>query len=301
MFHNFVSQFQYQPLRDLAWVLNSPHLLSERTGVACAKEIHRDDDAKNEWLLALDKQPEALLSYCSQTNHQRLGGYFEALLKFTLQQSSDVALLLNNWVVRDGKETLGECDFIFRDLRRQQIHHWEVTVKFYLYHQGHFFGTNVRDRLDIKYRRLRDHQLKLPQRPLVKALLKNQFGIEQLDSSVFFKGYLFYPLGFEGDQSNMLADDHLRGSWCHLPQLAEWCGRQALDCRYCMVPRLQWLSACFRKDESGVLDFLALSQVLSECFQLRPQGQLVVALKQGDYGWCEVARCMVVEEGWPVV
>lgn len=301
MYQDFVSQFKHQSLRDLAWVLSSPHLLSERAGVPLSRDVHCSIDERNAWLLALDKQPDALLHAVSQADQWRLGGYFEALLRFVLQQTEGVELLLNNWVVRDGKQTLGECDFVFRDIKRNQLHHWEVTVKFYLYHRGQFFGTNVRDRLDIKCQRLCDHQLILPQQPFVQALLKREFGIEQLESSAFFKGYLFYPLDFHDCTLKTLAADHPRGSWCHYSRLRVWCEAQDSDSRYWVVPRLQWLSGCVREEGEGVWDIPELLRQLSAHFQLHRQGQLVVALQRQGNDWHEVARCMVVMEGWPTV
>ncbi|NNN43280.1 MULTISPECIES: DUF1853 family protein [unclassified Vibrio] len=63
----------------------------------------------------------------------------------------------------DGK-TLGAIDFITKNRHTDAYEHWEVAIKFYLLHQGLWYGPNAEDRLDIKLAHMLNHQLSLSTR-----------------------------------------------------------------------------------------------------------------------------------------
>ncbi|MCX9448676.1 DUF1853 family protein [Vibrio cholerae] len=68
-------------------------------------------------------------------------------------------------LINEGK-TVGSLDFLAKNRKTEHYEHWEVAVKFYLLHQGCWYGPNAEDRLDIKLDHMLNHQLPLSQHPL---------------------------------------------------------------------------------------------------------------------------------------
>jgi len=207
-------------------------------------------------------------------------------------------VLARQCVFRDDFRTLGECDVIFRR-NHDFVLHWELAVKFYLYHQGAYLGPNVRDRLDKKCRHLAEHQLRLPHQSPIKEQLAKEFDIQQLDSQAYMRGMLFYPLEFSGAIPEGIASGHLRGEWCMLSQLACWIASHDTACRYRILPKMAWLAADVVTDESLLRGEDELLAELACHFASQQYGQMVVMLEAGELGWLEQQRCIVVADGWP--
>lgn len=298
MSQNKISQFRHREVRDLAWALSSPSILDETSGLPLAKIESLWGDDLNRWLSLLDVVPQPLLEHIASSQCRRLGQYFEALLLFALASSPDVTVLLKQQVFQGEGRTLGECDVIFRECSGRVLH-WELTVKFYLYHQGRYWGANVRDRLDKKCQHLRNHQLQLPHRPVLQEKLREEYGIQQLDSQVYMKGRLFYPLDFDGPIPVGIAEDHCSGRWCSISQLLSWGCRYGSESRYRILPRLQWLAEDYLHREDELLTLPELQKELEPCFWVRHQAKMVVMLMREGKVWCEQQRCIVVDDGWP--
>ncbi len=253
------------------------------------------------WLRGLDQHPEALESWLAQHASHRLGHYYEALLGFYLQHHPELQCLARNWVVRDGSlRTLGELDLLLRNIQGDVLH-WELAVKFYLFYKGNYLGPNVQDRLDKKYCHLLEHQLCLPQLPEVQSQLREVFEVDEVASQALVKGWLFYPLGgVQTVGSPLVVENHLRGTWCHLSQLQEWCDGQSEGVVFRLLPRLHWLSPDVCYESQQLLSVTTLTQRLHHYFREHDHAQLVAALHLQSDGWHETDRCMVVSEDWAV-
>ncbi|WP_193161651.1 DUF1853 family protein [Microbulbifer hainanensis] len=124
----------------------------------------------------------------------RLGVYFENLWAFALAHHPDYQLLYRNLPLRADGRTLGELDFVVRHLPSDTTEHWEIAVKFYLQVDAKYWvGPGLRDRLDIKLARMRDHQLPVIRTPATSALLQQQ-GIHIDRQWTLMPGRLFRPL-----------------------------------------------------------------------------------------------------------
>ena len=74
-------------MRDLHWVLTSPHLLAPNTIVPTLpdEQAARIAARSHSWLAALDADPSPLLEFLqSQRNVRRLGFYFELVATLLL-------------------------------------------------------------------------------------------------------------------------------------------------------------------------------------------------------------------------
>ena len=156
------SEFKHQSVRDLAWAVSSPPLLS-RISSACVwpdYQWYRQLNAEAQsWLTLVDADPAELDEMLAQQKDRRLGKYFETLWLYWLMRNERYQIIANNLqVIIDGR-TLGEIDFIVFDKTTKQTMHWEMAIKFYLgmgdtREMCNWHGPNLRDRLDIKVQHL---------------------------------------------------------------------------------------------------------------------------------------------------
>lgn len=206
--------FTSRPVRDLAWVISSPPLVSGEINdvhwwshEGCQSEFNDCLPA----LIQLDKNPQPLIDFLNKLKTARLGLRFEALIAYWLTISPNYTLLSKNIQIIEDGLTLGEIDFIIEELNSQKIIHLEVAVKFYLgtppYEDDYrWFGTNTKDQLGRKLDHLKQHQTQLSKKN------KDHFNHEINERHCFIKGRLFYPVGISSPPDGV-AENHLRGTW----------------------------------------------------------------------------------------
>lgn len=180
--------------RNLLWALATPDIAPEFPlpwlPEQRRRQLHQFFSA-SETITRL--QPK-LAANLQTLNSHRLGVYFEQLWDFAFTHHPDYILLARNLAVRSQGQTLGELDFVVRYLPDNAVEHWEVAVKFYLQVDGHWVGPGLRDRLDIKLARMRDHQLPVAQsRPAVEALRHRELRLDR--QWALMPGRLFTSLG----------------------------------------------------------------------------------------------------------
>jgi len=253
-------------------------------------------------------------------NH-RLGFYFEKLLAFWLEHIVQSSPFKKNVSVfqeikGSGRRTLGEFDFLFGQKDKQTLSHWEVTVKFYLCHEGGgggslWLGPAGQDRFDIKLARILEHQLRLAETP------EGRFAVERLstlpvNAEAFIKGYLFYPAAW-GDSvavdachqalslSFGVSLDHLRGWWLRLGEVIF--PKQFVNSKWLILPKLRWLSAawCADAESDMLLDDVGVERFCVHQLEKGNSSLLLAEMQRGIDGWFEVSRGFVVAPTWPVI
>lgn len=100
---------------------------------------------------------------------QKLGHLYEDTLALLLEASPRFDLLARNLQLHTGDQiTLGELDFLLRDLETDQLIHLELATKFYLAVDAPtglaLPGPDARDNYFRKLQRLRSHQLLITQK-----------------------------------------------------------------------------------------------------------------------------------------
>ena len=225
-----LGQFKHRQVRDLAWVIASPPLVSGTIFKETENETHwwSEEDCLAEFydcLLALhvlDREPSALINHLLALKNSRLGSIFEGLVSFWLRISPNFNELHQNIQIIEDKHTFGEIDFIIENIHTSEIIHLEVAVKFYLgcepYEDAYrWFGTNTKDQLGKKIDHLKNHQTQLSS--LYPKQLKKHFSTPIDKKQCFIKGRLFYPELCDTPPSNLeLAKNHLRGKWSYVDQ-----------------------------------------------------------------------------------
>ncbi len=243
--------FNNRQVQDLAWVIASPPLLS-----GSYNNVYWWDDAhcKKEFndclptLLALDKQPEPLLSHLAQLNSGRLGLRFESFIAYWIKISPNYQLIKQNIQIIESGHTYGELDFIIKDIHTNNIIHLEVAVKFYLgmmlgtqpsVDPYHWFGTNTNDQLGKKVDHLKQHQTQLSEK--YQDHLQKSIGIQIDEKHCLLKGRLFYPMGSDIPPQGV-NQSHLRGRWLQADN------HQFSNKRFVPIEKDYWLAELRQKE-----------------------------------------------------
>ncbi len=210
--------FKHRCVQDLAWAISSPPLISGTiagTSWWGTEQLEQEYQIYLPQLQKLDDEPSELEAALKETRSHRLGHYFEALVAFWLQTTPSYELLLNRSPLRNQHKTLGEIDYLVRDLRTRKVIHIEVAVKFYLgkaglNHMANWHGPGLKDRLDIKFNHLCHHQTQLSRKyPELVPYRVDEY-------ACIVKGRLFYPPSVEA-KTTFTHPNHLHGRWHSYP------------------------------------------------------------------------------------
>lgn len=255
-------------------------------------------------LRAWDTNPELGPAMLTEQPAKRLGHYFERLYECLLGDLLGWEILLKNQPVRNNGITLGELDFIVRNPGDGTIEHHEIAVKFYLGYcdtdqrEPLWYGPNARDRLDLKTRRLTDHQSQLTKRKEARILLQSR-GIETpVRPRIFMPGYLFYQPGAQLQPPEGVAPDHLRGEWLYIDELGGSGTAGAVDTQH-WVPLMKphWLGSWRQQERPNQQD----AEEALEMVRSRGIPRLFAALAPCPTTgtWRETARLFVMPRAWP--
>lgn len=169
--------------RDLWWVVSNPLLVS------CTEAEHLQKTLRHQVSAAMSSDDFGIFKEASSTFEQNvaLGRWFETLLHIALCVTYGRENVYKN--VYDGAG--GELDFVVKD--SQQLLQIECAVKFFLNLQGagsemaSFVGPAGKDRLDLKYVKMRDVQLR-------RGVPYRIGGGREVTPILWMSGSLFYPV-----------------------------------------------------------------------------------------------------------
>jgi hypothetical protein len=283
-------------VRSLAWLLDAPDLLDPQAPQWQGKIASLRDRLPhdiNDWLQALDNNPDDLHRYLNVQVFTRLGRYAEKLLAYYFEAWG--VLAAHGVQVRAGKNsTIGEFDFLLRD--GDGLLHWEFATKFYLLESSgagedadYFVGPNLADTLGAKMNKILERQLMLSQHPAAQVYLPAT--VKQAQALV--KGWLFYHRDEHADAAMCgISAEHCRGFWCALGEMEQMTAE-----RYAVLPRLHWLAPA-RLNLAQTMSKQQLLQQLATHFVHDTMPVLVVLLDvKGDVA-LESSRGFVVPDDW---
>lgn len=301
----FLSQFQHQPIRDLAWAIGGAPLLTPAGEAIIWPDHHWYSSQLADYLprlKELDSNPDPLTTVLGELKDFRLGAYFEALLGFWLSDPANACfqLLAHHLPVQEGKRTLGEFDFLVSNRHTGLVEHWEVAVRFYLgtaTHENHegWIGMDPRDRLDRKFQRLVSHQLPLSQSEAGLRLLDAR-GLSVGARRCVLKGRLFYPCaGTSLPPPEFAASRHERGRWSSVDSfMANPWPETAIT--WALLPRHARLAPIFSTPpELRALPLDEFTEYLTTIHPLRTPAAIAGFDRDGR----ELGRGFLVPPNWP--
>lgn len=191
-----------------------------------------------------DSELEALSAGDPLNFEQKLGHLYEDAMERLIQNSDTWELLARNLQVSDADgRTLGEIDFLMRDIRSGTAVHLELAVKFYLAFRDvdgveRFPGPDPRDNWLAKLDRLRTHQLQLCGSEAGRALLDERFGIERVVARQRVYGIIFDPVSASTLSSPpSVSPEARRARWLYVKDWDRYFGGVG---RVIVVPKYLW-------------------------------------------------------------
>ncbi|WP_159738719.1 DUF1853 family protein [Vibrio atypicus] len=151
----------------------------------------------------------------------RLGFLYQHLCSELLTNTSKYSVELEEIQInRENGQTLGAIDLILNNHQTQAQEHWEVAIKFYLLHQGTWFGPNAHDQLDKKLDRMLTHQLKMSD---TAEFLTQYPHLAELSEHLLLQGRLYTnPFSPEPIPDECLGlkinKSQIAGHWCYQSQ-----------------------------------------------------------------------------------
>ncbi|WP_415894429.1 DUF1853 family protein [Neptuniibacter sp. PT8_73] len=261
---------------DIDWVLSSPSLINVPNSYIPFHDLISADQSKS------------VVVNRSRFIARNLGGYYENIVNHILNNDTHIYDIKRNIGIFDNKVTLGELDFIGGSSTGD--FHLECAIKYYLRIGSgtkleDFIGPGKRDRLDLKYERMVEHQLKVSKTPQGILACKSE-GLSPAIFVMLVQGYLFHPFAEFGSEIELhptINPSHLQGWWLRLNEINQIKG---LDF-YSIMQKPYWLIA----DQSNLLDYEELKVEL-----LKADRPILVA--RFDKTGKEIDRGFVVPNDW---
>lgn len=180
----------------------------------------------------------------------RLGHQMEEVFRQLMDASAEYDLILHNIPVKNGNRTIGEIDFILREIRTSKLLHVELTYKFYIIdpsisepiHQ--LMGPNRRDMFFTKMEKVKHRQFPLLHDPNgVKVLNKNGVDSGQIEHQCCFKAQLFSHYSSKDVHIRPLNKKCLSGFWLKFDDFNTDAFR---DGKYYLPFKSEWVIAPYK-------------------------------------------------------
>jgi hypothetical protein len=206
----------------------------------------------------------------------------EYVCKQLLEYSSNYEILVYNLPIREEKQTLGEVDFILRDLETEKIIHVELTYKFYIIepditeplHQ--LIGPNKRDAFIMKMEKIKNKQFALlHSKAGSKALADKGIIVSDITHKACFKAQLFKPFKQDTVHLHLLNKNCIMGYWLRFFEF----NTSTFSQHHFYIPtKSEWVIEPHLK-----VNWLTYSKSLAEVHQrLTNKNSPLVWLKKGD-------------------
>jgi len=150
-------------------------------------------------LSTLDLPPE--VDFPLPTN-LRLGHLAEAVVSGLIQLSTNYNILYENSQLLEGKNTIGEIDFIIEENKTKQLFHMELAYKFYLYDPTistnsiyNWIGPNRNDSLKEKLDKVKKKQFPLLYHDSARAKF-SEINLDEVSQVLSLLTSLYIPYGY---------------------------------------------------------------------------------------------------------
>ncbi|NND93972.1 MAG: DUF1853 family protein [Flavobacteriales bacterium] len=191
-----------------------------------------------------------------------LGKKAELALARTLENNDRYELIAHGLQIFQEKRTIGEIDFIIKDLHTKSLIHLEFVYKFYLFipwigqfELEHWIGPNFKDRLTYKLEKLRQHQFPIIyQKEATEPMTRLGLEVDKLQQGLCFLAELYVPLDVKDIKFTKVDKGCVQGTWSTLDSFFETTSSNE---RYYVCEKTDWL-----KSPNENMDWYDKKQVL---------------------------------------
>ena len=282
-----------QLISDLKWVIDSPGLLIEPPPQINWKLIRLNYfEICNDWLTHLEQNPEDLKSFFKVDNQFILGKYFEMLIQFIFENFDGFELITKGLQVLKNNRTIGEIDFIFKNLADNKTTHLEVAVKYYMGFKSSakhsmWIGPNGMDNLAGKIQKF---TTQLSMSAIAEEL--NDLTPASFERKVILKGYFFKHINSDL-MPYFFNPEALTGQWLFISELDKIIHSNK---KYTIIPKRLWLGFYF--DETlEIFDNTTVDKIVHAEIERIGKGILLAELYLGKNQI--KTKYMVVPDRWP--
>ena len=298
--------FKHKIVNDLAWVISSAPLMSvnpkEKAYIGLDDQWFKTEAERCEsFLKAEDANPSRLAEFVSSEGRQLLGKRFERFVEYWLTYSGKYEVLISNRPVSRNKITLGEIDYVFRDIFSGEIWHLEVASKYYLGYDNsrlwsNWKGINAKDTLEDKMTKFRK-QLTIFDREEGGALL-DELGLSRPNSLLMLKGFFFYHWkNIKGAKSPQLSlPNHNAGLFLKESEISEFFKG---DNSWVLLSKHNWFAPYVSASKEGLHSEIGI-QAKIRCWLQEYNVEVMLARVSHENGhFIETLRVAVVLNKWP--
>lgn len=172
-----------------------------------------------------DEEIKGMINTLTLPTKLVMGKRMEHFFKEIITKSSKIDLIAHNIQLHRKKTTLGELDFLIKDLIQNKILHVELMYKIYVYDPNlpselaRWIGPNRKDSLIEKLGRVIKHQLPLLFSPEAQEYLNTlQISTKEIDQQICFKAKLFIPKNLASHQYPNVNNNCIVGFYYDLAQ-----------------------------------------------------------------------------------
>ncbi len=222
-----------------------------------------------EHITAFDFKPDHYnLEQDFKVNQKFIGKRVELFLDYALAQSTSYEVISHSLQIFNQKQTLGEFDYLIRDLATAEVFQLELVYKVYLFDEHLssipdfcWIGPNRRDRFQDKITKLKCQQFPLIYHEQSKHQLKTLgIDLKSLQQKLCFKALLFKPFQANLPKFNYLTDISIEGEWLSRPQFyaSSW-----HNFKFILPEKLDWFNALESIKEEQWQVFEAIEEPLN--------------------------------------
>lgn len=215
----------------------------------------------------------------------RLGHQMEHVFKQCIAHSDSHEILLHGLPIKEGNRTIGEIDFILREVQTHKLIHVELTYKFYIIDPEisepihRLMGPNRRDMFFTKMEKIREEQFPLlHSQEGIKALSGKGIDPSKIEHRVCFKAQLFLPFGKTKGHIRPLNPDCIFGYWLRFD---DFNSKEFGSNLYSIPYKSQWVVAPYddvpwlsHRDTLMEINLSMLKENAPMVWMKKPNGQL---------------------------
>ncbi|NNE55424.1 MAG: DUF1853 family protein [Flavobacteriales bacterium] len=301
-----IMKYKQTIVRELAWLIGSAPLMLEHGYKGDYKTLDQAwFDALFESSLDLfeswDADLDLMTDLREKLSGRLLGKRFEGFLEFFFDQHPRFRIEASGFQLAGNGRTVGEIDFIVRDLAVDEVFHLEVACKFYLSFKNSpswnlWVGPNGKDRLDIKMNKLSVQLARL-------GTPEGKTALEQMNLSaplpvLLMKGGFFHHLEKirVAKRPKFSNPGYESGWWIKLRELNQLLQNRG---KWIALQKDAWMCPQRFESDENLLRSDQLEAYLVDHFTRHKHAVVLAQLIESSQGWDEVSRGFVVRNSWP--